>query len=570
MKTRLTRKAKQMASSLLTTLVICTILSMFVMYYLSLIDQQSYLNARSQVWNMAIAVSEAGIEDGLEEINCNDNYPNLAGDGWSGSNSVWTRTNNLPDGNSYFVTVITTNSQLPVIISRANVYNVPRYGRNTSVSFFAAIGFAASTQGTNPIVNRAVLVTASKKALFSAALVSKTGIDLKGSGVYTDSYNSSMPGIESDLNGMYNSTIFSGNRGDIGTNAGITNSGSVSVQNASVFGTIHTGPNCPVSIGSGGGVGPHGAQATTVPQAINLGYIKQDANYTFPDTSYPNTSGFWPGTAPQGYLAYSSNWIVTYVTNTPGFPNPPPPGPVTTICSSNVFTSFTPPLIPCCSIVTNNNNGSKSYDYVPVTGYSWKFAITNSIGYTNYYDQILFGNGCPALSGSGTQLDPYRMCLIGGPGTNSFVSSGLNNNTMIIGTNIVCALPNGLTGNENLNVAQNTQVLVYAGNNTVTSCSISGNKYTNPNGHATSFIVLCPPSVTTFNFSGNGQFTGAFAAPNAVMNLSGGGSGNDDFCGAVMMYSITMNGHFSFHWDEDLLGSKFNGRFLVKTWNEVK
>src|SRR5215471_20117915 len=115
MKTRLTRKAKQMASSLLTTLVICTILSMFVMYYLSLIDQQSYLNARSQVWNMAIAVSEAGIEDGLEEINCNDNYPDLAGgDGWSGSNSVWTRTNNLPDGNGYVVTVITTNSQLPV------------------------------------------------------------------------------------------------------------------------------------------------------------------------------------------------------------------------------------------------------------------------------------------------------------------------------------------------------------------------------------------------------------------------------------------------------------------------
>src|SRR5215471_3689585 len=136
MKLKLTRKAKQLASSLLTTLVICTILSMFVMYYLSLIDQQSYLSSRSQVWNMAIAISEAGIEDGLQEINSNDNYPNLAGDGWSGSNSVWTRTNSLPDGNSYVVTVTTTNSQNPVVVSRANVYNIPRYGRNASSSFF--------------------------------------------------------------------------------------------------------------------------------------------------------------------------------------------------------------------------------------------------------------------------------------------------------------------------------------------------------------------------------------------------------------------------------------------------
>src|SRR5215831_13764338 len=137
MKLKLSRKAKQMASSLLTTLVICTILSMFVMYYLSLIDQQSYLNTRSQVWNMAIAVSEAGIEDGLQEINSNNNYPNLAGDGWSGSNSVFTRTNNLPDGNSYVVTIITTNTQLPVVVCRASVYTIPKYGRNASSSFFA-------------------------------------------------------------------------------------------------------------------------------------------------------------------------------------------------------------------------------------------------------------------------------------------------------------------------------------------------------------------------------------------------------------------------------------------------
>jgi hypothetical protein len=81
MKTKLSRKARQLASSLLTTLVICSILSMFVMYYLSLIDQQNFLGFRSQTWNMAIAVSEAGIEDGLEHLN--DGYPNMGTDGWT-------------------------------------------------------------------------------------------------------------------------------------------------------------------------------------------------------------------------------------------------------------------------------------------------------------------------------------------------------------------------------------------------------------------------------------------------------------------------------------------------------
>ncbi len=57
MKTRLTKKARKMASALLTTLVLCSILSIFVLYYLSLIDQQNFLGARSQCWNMAIVVS---------------------------------------------------------------------------------------------------------------------------------------------------------------------------------------------------------------------------------------------------------------------------------------------------------------------------------------------------------------------------------------------------------------------------------------------------------------------------------------------------------------------------------
>ena len=559
-----------MASSLLTTLVICTILSMFVMYYLSLIDQQTYLNGRSQVWNMAIAISEAGIEDGMAEINTSSTYPTLSGDGWSGSNMVFSRTNSLPDGNSYVVTVITTNTFQPAVVCRATVYSIPKYGRNASSSFFAAIGASAQTQGgsTNRIVTRAVSVICKKDNLFTAALAAKRGIDLKGNGVYTDSFNSNMPGIRSDYNGMYNSSIYSGDRGDIGTNGGITNNGLVTVQNANVYGLIHTGPNCPVSIGANGGVGPHCCQAFTVAAALAAGYIRQDANFTYPDTSYPNTAGYW--TPPSGYLAYSSNWVIAYTTNTATPPNPPPPGGVTPVCSATVLHSPLPPLMPCCSITTNDNSGVKEYDYVPITGYNWTFAVTNSVGYTNYYDHIVYGNGCPTLGGDGSLTNPYTMCPIPNSGTNNFIAASLNGKTAVIGTNTVLALPNGLTGSESFSIQQNSAVLLYAGNNSVTSCSISGSGYVNANGHATSFMVFCPPSVTSFSFTGNGQFTGVFIAPNADMNLSGSGSSNEDFSGALMMNSVTLNGHFSFHWDEGLQDVNFNGRFLVQTWNEVK
>src|SRR3974390_359313 len=100
MKTRLTRKAKQLASSLLVALVITSILSLFVMYYLSLIEQQNIMNARSQTWNMAISVSEAGVEEGLQQLN--NAWPTLGVDGWSYDGSTcYYKSNCLVDGNGY-------------------------------------------------------------------------------------------------------------------------------------------------------------------------------------------------------------------------------------------------------------------------------------------------------------------------------------------------------------------------------------------------------------------------------------------------------------------------------------
>src|SRR5690349_13701158 len=146
MKISLTRKTKQLGSSLLTSLVICSILSIFVMYYLSLIEQQNLLSARSQTWNMAIAVSEAGVEEGLQQLN--NAWPSLGVDGWSYDGSTcYYKSNALSDGNGYTAYIFITNGTSPTVVARA--YVTPpnaTFWQTTAMLLFASQGQSANTQ----------------------------------------------------------------------------------------------------------------------------------------------------------------------------------------------------------------------------------------------------------------------------------------------------------------------------------------------------------------------------------------------------------------------------------------
>src|SRR5690349_19619234 len=112
------------------------------------------------------------------------------------------------------------------------------------------------------------------QSLFGGAIMTKHSIDLLGNGVYTDSYDSSDP--TKSINGTYNSAWYSGDKGDIICNGGILDS--VNVGNADIYGHIHTGINCPVSIGFNGGVGAHAWLAANV--GFEPGWVVQDANFT--------------------------------------------------------------------------------------------------------------------------------------------------------------------------------------------------------------------------------------------------------------------------------------------------
>jgi hypothetical protein len=71
-------------------------------------------------------------------------------------------------------------------------------------------------------------------------------------------------------------------------------------------------------------------------------------------------------------------------------------------------------------------------------------------------------------------------------------------------------------------------------------------------GKAANLVFLGLPHCTEVLYMGNGDFTGVIYAPSAAFNGAGGGSGYIDFVGSVFARTFQLNGHYHFHFDEDL------------------
>ena len=584
MKTKLSKRMRQAASALITALVICSIFSLFVVYYLSLIEQQNYLNCRSQSWNVAISITEAGVEEGLEHLN--DNTGNLNVAPWTSlGNNTYYRSNSLPDGNSYTV-YITNSLPNPVVVARAyvNSSSFISLSQNLSAGFFAAAG--VSTPST--VVTRAVLVNCTKSSLFLAPLVAKKNINLNGNNIVTDSFNSCDP--TKSVHGQYSPSV-AGDHGDIASNLGLIDS--ISGGNANVYGTAHTGTNYSgqptVSIGPNGAVGSHAWQASN--KGLEPGWVLEDANFTFPDTTFPSTSGYMTPTG--GVLVVTSNYVTSTAMNTSTYPATPPTGGVTTNFSyvasatypspavSGVTTNFLTSYVDKSAIypapgtyvgtISLSNSGTR-YSYYQIVGiasynvptytYSYTLYATNTVYSTNTYNTILYGS---------TDLSK----------TNYYVASSLSGQTIVVGDNVVLALPNGLnmSGGDTFSIMPfgsvqgssptapaGANVQVYSGG---TSCAIGGNGVVNQPGYAIDFILYCAPTVTTFSLNGNGGFNGILVAPSVDLSLNGSGTSPMDFVGCAMVNSATLNGHMNFHYDECLSNYKNNPRYLITAWNEV-
>jgi hypothetical protein len=170
---------------------------------------------------------------------------------------------------------------------------------------------------------------------------------------------------------------------------------------------------------------------------------------------------------------------------------------------------------------------------------------SGSVGGTSY--DYVVGNGNYQVSGD-LSMNSHETMYITGSNTVIYVNGSLS-----------------LGGQASIILAPGASAKIYVGG---ASTSISGNGVANP-GSALNFMLYGLPSNTSINLSGNAAFTGTIYAPNADLALSGGGTSNYDFVGASITRTATLNGHFSFHYDEALSKYGPSRGFVITSWNEL-
>lgn len=230
-------------SVLLITLIFAGALVAFLASYLVLISDDHSVVLRSQTWNSALTVAEAGVEEAMSQLNTGlNNTPpksDFSDNGWGSSGGKFgPMARTLTNGN-YTVTLAVTG----------NVATIQSKGY-------------ATVQGTGSKASRTVVVQAQYLPAFNVALGAVNNINMNGNSVASDSWNSHTNSESS--NGLYNG--YSGYNGNVASQNGIVNIGNHIIQ-----GNLYLGPNATYTSGNN--------QVT--------GTIYDDYNVQFPDAVLP-------------------------------------------------------------------------------------------------------------------------------------------------------------------------------------------------------------------------------------------------------------------------------------------
>jgi len=474
MKTIVTPKSSQHGSILLVSMVITFIIGLTLASYLIMTQNQNISVVRSQTWNTAIILSEAGVEDALAMLNRNGgnfdtlyfwtNSSAVTADHWESLGvNVWHTRRYI--GSNYYDAYITNSLATPPTPS---VHAVGTVAWNFSYAsapqtFYAAYGTPNSSKPT--VMKRKIEVRTKVDPLFNVAMAALKTIDFNGKFVKTDSFDSADPNY-SDL-GLYPTNINKTKAGgDVVTDDTII--GALDVGNAKIKGVVKTGPKGSIDIGDNGSVGDV-AWVEGGSTGIQPGHSADDMNVIFDPVQLPNGAPTWP--AP--YL-----WL------------------------QNV-----------------------------------------SIGGTNY----LY-----AFSTSGDfKVNELKK--------NIYVAPGVTVRLYVTGNS-------SWAGNDHIDLMAGATLKIYSAGN----FKDTGNGFlNNVNQNAANFYLFGLPTCTDVSFGGNAAYTGVIYAPQADFHLGGGGNTTYDFVGASVSKTVHMNGHYRFHYDENLRRIGLGRGYIPTNWQEV-
>lgn len=273
---------KERGNVLMVTVFTTSIMGVMLAAFLTHTSNQNQHTIRSLSWNAAVPVMEAGVEEALTHLYQN-HESGLGSDGWFPFGNVYFKKRDL--GSSVVVVGI-SNVNPPVVYAWARV---PIPGK------------------TGQFAKRSVVLHTRNEGLFARGLVAKEAIVLNGNNVKVDSFDSSDP--SASTGGQYDPAKRKDN-GHVATNLGIVNA--LSTGNATIFGTVATGPGGSVGIGSNGSVG-NAAWIASGAAGVQPGKSNDDMNVSFPDVSTPPAGIYLPspGSGVPVTIGSSGNYIMS-------------------------------------------------------------------------------------------------------------------------------------------------------------------------------------------------------------------------------------------------------------------
>jgi len=287
MKTHLKQSRSLRGSTLVLVVVVTALVGLVLIAYLSLVKTQSFSTARSQVWNSAIPVIEAGVEDALTHMNINGTNNLLACCGWQQSGNLYWTSRPLGDGQyvviiSNWVVGATYNSQ-PVIYSRAFM-KAPAFSAAHPDWMLAQASGGSVSQG---LLARAVCVHAKPICMYKKAMVAKGNVTFGGNAL-VDSFNSEDPA--KSTNGKYDPAKRQ-DHGDVASNAQIINSLAAGAD-TKIYGKVSTGPGGTAGFEANAVAGSEAWVDAGINTGIEKGWFSDDMNVEFPPVLEPFTGGY--------------------------------------------------------------------------------------------------------------------------------------------------------------------------------------------------------------------------------------------------------------------------------------
>ena len=130
----------------------------------------------------------------------------------------------------------------------------------------------------------------------------------------------------------------------------------------------------------------------------------------------------------------------------------------------------------------------------------------------------------------------------------------------------------GFSGQKSLTIKTGSSLTVYTNGDINATGNGMINGTTNGANACASLVIYgttTAPSTQLIKVGGNGQLYGAIYAPNADVELRGGGN-SGMVLGSVVAKTISMNGGTDFHYDEALANLGGGNPFGIAKWRELQ